>query len=253
MESAVGTLASRGPYSHPLDLTSLSLQRSSSHGRLQDEEDRDGANSKYSPQSSYTDFYSSEGSMLAYASTPSLNDFPVPPATPTPGSILPHPHAPAAPSSGSLPPAIHRLSESTYYSVSHPSTKTLSNTLAQAAVVGRHQGRSGSTIHGRTSFDLLSAKGPVPIHFALGQHQPVTTNPTPSIPPANHDSVDDHTTVPEVDIMENQSEVVITSTKSSPPLQSPSNMEATGFGLAPPVPRDRRSFTDIINAIETPR
>src|ERR1700712_4744014 len=106
MEAAVSTVPTRGFHIHALDPVSAALQRSSSHGRSQDDED--GLTAKYSPESSHTDFYSSEGSMLAYASsTPSLKHFPVPPATPTPNSILPHPHAPTPPTTGNLRPAIH--------------------------------------------------------------------------------------------------------------------------------------------------
>jgi hypothetical protein len=200
-------------------------RRTRSHSRPRDDETTATANS-----SEYitNDSYSSDRSLLAYASPSlSLADFPMPPKT---IHVLPHPHAPPAPTSGGLLPAIYRHPESHYYTAPAPSTKTLSNTLAEAAVAGQQKGK-GNTIHGRTSFDLLSATGPVPIHFALGGPMvPTTSSPT------------------------------INSSQE----QRPSDSLSGVISLVDPLPsrsftgesdtsRNRRSFSDIVSAIETPR
>lgn len=170
--------------------------------------------------------------MLAYASsTLSLNDFPVPPNG---INILPHPHAPSAPTSGTTRPAIHRLSEANYH-LSQPSAKALSNTLMRAAVAGRQQGR-GSTIHGRTSSDLLSANGPVPIHFALGEQLPVVVSSFQHMDPIDEPEWEGHS-------------------QREPESESPNHslLQPSIPGSSVPPPGDRRSFTDIISAFETPR
>jgi len=191
---------------------------------------RDDGTTATSSEHITNDTHSSDRSLLPYAApSPFLEDFPMPPKT---LRILPHPHAPPAPTSGGLRPAIYRDPGSQYHNVSIPSGKTLTDTLAEAAVVGKQQIKDGSnTIHGQTSFDLLSATGPVPIRFALGRPTcPTTPSPTTD------------------------------STQERDPSNSLSRFNSPG-NLSPARPwteesdtaRDRRSFSGIISAIETPR
>lgn len=179
--------------------------------------------------STYNSRLSSDGPLLPYdMPTPSLAEFPMPPKT----QLLPHPHAPAAPTTGITQPAIHRSPNAGPYPAPNPNTTTLSNTLARAAVPG-YQNGPGRTIHGRTSMDLLSAKGPVPIHFALGTQGSFTTS-TPIPRPA---------TAVETPIQD-----YLPTTPSPILAPSPQNLEVKNEGNP-----DRRSYTDIIAAIETPR
>lgn len=192
-----------------------------SHSRVCDAETTPNSN----PPSEHVtdDVFFSNRSLLAYASpSPSLTEFPMPPKT---LHILPHPHAPPTPSSGGLLPAIYRDPGSQCQYVS-----ALANTLAETAVIGQQEVK-GNTIHGRTSFDLLSATGPVPIHFALGR--PI--NPTaPS---------------PTVDSTREQHPSDLLSGTNSQVDPSPSRSRTEGSD----TDGNRRSFSDIISAIETPR
>lgn len=204
------------------------MPRTRSHSRVRD--DSLGIKSvRVASDSTFNSRLSSDGPLLPYDQpTPSLAEFPMPPKI----QILPHPHAPPAPTTGAMQPAIHRSPNTGRYPAPNPNTNMLSNTLARAAVPG-YQNGPGRTIHGRTSMDLLSAKGPVPIHFALGTQGSFTTSP-PIPRPA--------TTV-ETPI---QSNSPVTPSPSLAP--SPQNLEVKSEGHP-----DRRSYTDIIAAIETPR
>lgn len=202
------------------------LRRTRSHSRVR--EDASATSLKISSDSGSLAQESLEGPLLPYdVATPSLADFPMPPRT----QILPHPHAPPAPATG-MRPAIHRSLDPTYYKEPNPDSKMLPNTMAKIAVAG-YPGGPGRTIHGRTSTDLLSATGPVPIHFALG----TPANPPPSTPgPRSRTATDP--------VVQNISPL----TTSPGPAPSPQNLEVQSEG-----PGDRRSYTDIIAAIETPR
>src|ERR1700733_5983986 len=150
MATSFGISASRVTGESPFEFGAQQPRRMEGSSRSRDDETT-GANSISSSEHITNDAHSSDTSLLPYAaSSPFLADFPMPPKT---LRILPHPHAPPAPTSGGLRPAIHRDPGSQYHNVSIPSTKTLTDTLAEAAVVGKQQTEDGSnTIHGQTSF-----------------------------------------------------------------------------------------------------
>lgn len=191
-----------------------------------------------------SDIYSSESSLLAYndGPTPIVDEFPVPPSN----VILPHPHAPKpVPSSMVVAPAIQRSQSiaSRHYSAPAPSMapRTLVDTLARAAAFaaqdqynGGGPTRARNTIRGHTSFDLLSASGPVPIHFALGD-QPAPSNP--SMPPETPTS---RTIAPSP---------VTPSPRDFHPSQAATDAES----IRKEMTARSHSFSGILSAIETPR
>lgn len=204
------------------------LPRARSHSRVRDDS-LGTTRIRAASDSTYNSRLSSDGPLLPYdMPTPSLAEFPMPPKS----QILPHPHAPPPPTTGAMPPAIHRSPNPSSYSAPNPNTNVLSNTLARAAVPG-YQNSHGRTIHGRTSMDLLSAKGPVPIHFALGTQGSFTASPPiPRLGTAAETPIQDNSPV----------------TPSPTLAPSPHNLEVKNVDHP-----DRRSYTDIIAAIETPR
>ena len=221
--SSISTSSATDQYS--LEFGAQQPRRTRSHSRARDDETT--ANSNSSSEYTTNNTHSPDISLLAYASPSlSLADFPMPPKA---LHIQPHPHAPPALSSGGLLPAIYRRPQSQHYNASATDTKTLTNTLAEAAVVGQQKGKS-NTIHGRTSFDLLSATGPVPIHFALGGPMAATTL-SPTINPPQE---------------RNPSNSV---SGCNSPGDAPSSSPFTEGDTC----RNRRSFSDIVSAIETPR
>jgi hypothetical protein len=198
-------------------------------------------------------------SLLAYTRDPA----PFPPSNNgfvrTP--ILPHPHAPKAPPRHIvLQPAIHRsplgAAQSPIYHVS-PSHKALLDALSMAATVGHTQGplQGKATIHGRTSHDLLSSPGPVPIEFALndqrGQGKPPEDSPGVEFVAAPTDVV----SAPKFSKS--------SSSSSGPSIHVSDAADATrdlelilrprpNASVEKPRPRSR-SFSGIITAFETPR
>jgi hypothetical protein len=98
------------------------------------------------------------------------------------------------PSSLVVKPAIHRLNDVQSMSYIAPSPnvehQTLKDMLAQAAAAAERDSdfstvssRVRKTIRGHTPFDLLSASGPVPIQFTLGDRGIPQPAPVPSSPP----------------------------------------------------------------------
>lgn len=212
--------AGRAPSHRSFDLPDRDIRRSRSYSRIRNDSTPDELGSPVSvsePQSPL------EESLLAYdMPSPSLKDFPMPPRSRT----LPHPHAPPPLTSNAVRPAIFRGSDTAQRAAPRPNGSSYFDQTSPMAGSG-YSDINGRTIHGRTSTDLLSARGPVPIHFASG---------TPGIPSPT--------------------------SMSRPQVASPELREAhTGVDsprqLAAPVDEasnpDRRSYSDIIAAIETPR
>lgn len=221
MASSANVSNSRPTRTLSYDLDNRRLQHQRSHSRIRDDSAVTHSSHPLEPLPAIP--FPPERSLLAYdMPTPSLAEFPMPPSV----RILPHPHAPIAPTTGTVRPAILRTADSTQYIVPTSGTKTLANTLARAADAG-HQRAAGGTIHGKTSMDLLSAMGPVPIQFALGSPaSPTSSSSAPNFvePPVPEDLT---------------SGTLLTCTR--------------GYEVNTNDQGDRRSFSGIISAIETPR
>lgn len=197
-------------------------------------------------------------SLLAYANSPvatSFSDQDVPPSP-----LLPHPHAPKAISpNSSTRPAIYRNTISAQSL--NPGHRQLLDTLAIAAAAGYKQGplQGRSTIHGRTSYDLLTASGPVPIEFGLNRQQ----SPQPQLEPHQHEVIPSPDEFPQPPT--NVIPRFVQRSQSGPSLPATPNSVHDAATVAasqarpnfsPGVGHQRprsRSFSDIISAIETPR
>ncbi|KAF8317454.1 hypothetical protein DL93DRAFT_572588 [Clavulina sp. PMI_390] len=209
---------------------------------------------------------SSDGPLLAYdLASPTSRDFPMPPNSrpPSPRQFFPHPNAPPPPSptTGSMLPAIHRpLANVANMEPSTSSHRHLSMTLARTTNANQDR-----TFHGQMTSDLLSAKGPVPIQFALGAF---STPPAPSqsqrYPNSNGPNVIANPNPgPNTRMVEPPAPAPIRnlnpstpSTAKGSPMDEGSTMAPRSQTLdAPSTTKDnnRRSYTDIIAAIDTPR
>ena len=186
-----------------------------------------------------------EPSLLAYANSPlktSMGDlvFPIPPSRtvyPLPPKF-PAENPPTLPTI--YPPTTDQGGNLEAGSGHHALLETLAMVASSERVQGPHS--SVGTIHGRITQDLLSSKGPVPIKFDLNPPRALPVRQS-SVPPVISDT--------------SHFSAHLSPSSSLPPGSSPpydQPLARTNFSPAVQTTRPRsRSFSAIINAIETPR